>query len=118
VNSSPYLEGQRDFVITYQVMYFLHWPLIVLAYAGMAIALLGAVGRKRTPAQSAAGVLAIYMLFVIGLHVIGFPLGRYSVPFRPLTYAFAMLPLCLAARGWSTKKGGVSETVLPQDASA
>ena len=102
VRRSPYLEGQRDFVLSYEAMYFLHWPLIVLSCLGTAIALAAAVRRGRNLEQGTVGVLAVVMVFVVALHVMGLPLGRYSVPFRPLTYLLAMYVLVSAMRRMRT----------------
>ncbi|HEY2345303.1 MAG TPA: glycosyltransferase family 39 protein [Xanthomonadaceae bacterium] len=103
VKRSPYLEGQPDFVLSYEAMYFLHWPLIALAWAGIALALVAAARGGRSREAAVMGVLAVVMLFVIGLHTIGFPLGRYSVPFRPLTYLLALYALTTAIRWVRTR---------------
>ncbi len=89
VSQTPY-QDHRDFIYTYKGMRWLHWPLIAVAFIGIACALVRATRRSRTAQDCAMGLLAVTMVFVLGLHMIGLPLGRYSVPFRPLSYLFVL----------------------------
>jgi 4-amino-4-deoxy-L-arabinose transferase-like glycosyltransferase len=97
VSRTPYRE-RRDFIDTYWVMRWLHWPLIVLGYVGILYALLRAARKDRNPQDRAWGLLAVTMIFVIALHALGLPLARYSVPFRPLMYLFAIGVVVATAR--------------------
>jgi 4-amino-4-deoxy-L-arabinose transferase-like glycosyltransferase len=96
---TPY-KSRFEFIWSHNLMFWLHWPLITLNFLGMALAA-GIAVRHRGQAEARVWTLLVaVMVFAIAVHVIGYPLGRYSVPFRPLTYVFAMLPLTLAARRW------------------
>ena len=97
VKRTPY-RTRSEFIWSHDLMFWLHWPLIALNGLGIAIAGVVAVRRRGDDEARVWGLLTTVMLFAIAVHVVGYPLGRYSVPFRPLTYVFAMLPLALAAR--------------------
>lgn len=96
---SPYLD-EALFRVTRDLMHWLHVPLMALSLGG---ALLGfahalryrfAVGTPRL-----VGGLAAVFLAVLGLHMVGAPFPRYSVPFRPLMYTLgAWVLVSLAAR--------------------
>jgi 4-amino-4-deoxy-L-arabinose transferase-like glycosyltransferase len=72
----------------------IHWPLTILALAS--ILMLVAARRWIQPddaARTGAMVLALIVLYAIALHIIVAPFPRYSVPFRPLLFVLALLPL-------------------------
>ncbi len=92
VTASPYLV-RREFIVTSALMHIVHWPLMILSFLGTAMAMLSAIGRGSDERRRAMGLLAVVVIFVVGVHVIGFPLGRYSVPFRPLTFVLALYAL-------------------------
>ncbi len=100
--ASPYLS-RSEFIFTRALMYLVHWPLVILSFAGIALAGFFAIRRRDDGRSRAMGLLAVVIVFVMGLHVIGLPLGRYSVPFRPLTFVLALYALDLAARHWRSR---------------
>lgn len=87
---SPYLDNGW-FKALRSANFLLHWPLMLLGLLGACIALwkphVLAADRQR---QVAAAILAAIFLYAIALHVIGTPLSRYAIPFRPLIYILAL----------------------------
>ncbi len=96
---TPY-RTRFEFIWSHELMRWLHWPLIALNGLGIVVAMLIAVRRRGHPEGRVWGLFVVVMVFTIAIHVIGYPLGRYSVPFRALTWSFAFLPLELARRRW------------------
>jgi 4-amino-4-deoxy-L-arabinose transferase-like glycosyltransferase len=67
----------------------LHWPLMLLGLGGAVMLL-----RSRVPQErQAAAMVAIVVAYAVGFHIVVAPFPRYGVPFRPLLYLLAMLPL-------------------------
>ena len=44
--------------------------------------------------------MALVVLYAIGLHMVVAPFPRYAIPFRPLIYALAMVPVQAAWLAW------------------
>ena len=87
---SPYLD--RGLFKTLRALNFLvHWPLMLLGLLGACLALWKphVLAAERTR-QVAAAVLAAVFLYAIALHMVGTPLSRYAIPFRPLIYTLAL----------------------------
>jgi len=103
ISASPYLT-RTEFVASYHAMHWLHPLLMLLGAAGLGLALVGVARREREPQARARGLLAITLLFAILLHVATLPFARYAIPFRPLTYLFALDALLVlygaARRRW------------------
>ena len=96
--SDPYSDDARFRAIR-AVMLFLHWPLMLLGLTGAFVALffpgkLGLDSQQQPAARVVAGVFCYALVF----HMIGAPLPRYGIPFRPLLYPMAILIL-LALKG-------------------
>ena len=80
----------------------LHWPLMVTGLMGVALV---AWRSRHAPAGSdvrwlPAALVALVVLYAIGLHMVVAPFPRYAIPFRPLIYALAMLPVQAAWLAW------------------
>lgn len=88
VVASPY-ANQPVFMATYLVAYLLHWPLLVLAAIASVLAWLPLGRRLFGQALLPARVLALAWLYAIGIHMIGAPFPRYSIPFLPLGWLLA-----------------------------
>ncbi len=87
----PLYEDPR-FRALWELMLDLHWPLMLVGFAGALIVLLapsrlGIGTQRQAAAQIVAGVFAYALIF----HMIGAPLPRYGIPFRPLLYPMALL---------------------------
>jgi hypothetical protein len=87
---SPWLTAPLFIVIT-SIMRGLYVPLIVGGVLGTLIAFLPRTrllfGQAKT---EGIRFLALLHLFAIGVHVVGAPFARYSVPFRPVTFLLAV----------------------------
>jgi 4-amino-4-deoxy-L-arabinose transferase-like glycosyltransferase len=97
VKASPYFT-RPEFIATHVAMRWLHLPLMLLGAAGLALALVGVARRDRSEAGRALGLLAVTLAFAIALHMVGLPLARYAVPFRPLTFLFALYAIVAIVR--------------------
>jgi hypothetical protein len=95
LQASPYFT-RPEFALTHRVMRMLHAPLMWLGLAGLVAAAVALVRRRRDAGARAFALLAVTMAFVIALHMVIFPLARYSVPFRPLQFVFALHAVVLA----------------------
>lgn len=90
------------FVITHAICRVLHAPLVIAAILGVALALwrpklLGLVGDGRRPVLLMGSVMVYFIL----VHMVGFPLARYSVPLRPCMYGLGLFTIVmLARRAW------------------
>jgi 4-amino-4-deoxy-L-arabinose transferase-like glycosyltransferase len=93
VAHTPYYEDIR-FATIRQVAFLLHWPLMLLGLIAVALLWLKS-GWLRLDATTlrAARLVALVVVYVLALHMIAAPFSRYGIPFRPLLYALAMLPL-------------------------
>jgi hypothetical protein len=101
VSRSPYLE-ERSFDRIRQVMYWLHWPLMLLGLGGTLLVWWRAERRGLDQRQLlAARLVSLVVLYAIGLHMVGAPFPRYGIPFRPLLYPLALLVI-------STLRGGLA----------
>ncbi len=92
VKYSPYFD-RPEFKLTRAVSFALHWPLVMLGMGGCLWALWRAWrarGAAIAPTDFAWGLLALVQAYAIGLHMVGAPFGRYSVPFRVLLFPFAV----------------------------
>jgi len=71
-----------------------HWPLVLSGAAAIFLVFwrprwLGLADAR----QSSAAIVAVIVLYAIAFHMIGAPYPRYGIPFRPLLFALALLPL-------------------------
>lgn len=72
----------------------LHWPLVLSGAATLFLVFwrprwLGLADGQKT----SAAIIAVVVIYAIGFHMIGAPYPRYGIPFRPLLFALALLPL-------------------------
>jgi hypothetical protein len=101
---SPWLTNEF-FIILTSVVWGIYVPLIVCGVLGTFIAFLPATrilfGQFRA---DAIRFVALLHLFVIGVHVIGAPFARYSVPFRPITFLLAIFLFAWLFRSYMGSK--------------
>jgi 4-amino-4-deoxy-L-arabinose transferase-like glycosyltransferase len=101
---SPYYEDVR-FVWLRMLSMLAHWPLMLLGIAGAVIAVVRPAWLRLDPlAQAAAVLVAAVVLYAVALHVVAAPFPRYSIPFRPLLYALALLWLHGGWRALSARR--------------
>jgi hypothetical protein len=109
---SPWLSDPFFILIT-ALMRGLYSPLIICGLLGTVAAFLPkTVSLFGVRDADALRVLALLHFFAIGVHVLGAPFARYSVPFRPLTFLLAIFFLCWVVRNYSAMKE--LRTVAPQ----
>ena len=97
IRHTPYLV-RPEFALSHRLMYWLHVPLMGLGFAGMVLALVQGSRRPADPAARGLALLGVTLAFALLVHVAGFPLARYGVPFRALTFLFAIHALVCAWR--------------------
>jgi len=89
---SPWADDQR-FIVLRGVALLFHWPLMLLGLAGGALLLRPNGAGPAGPDRRAALIVALVVGYAIAFHMVVAPFPRYGVPFRPLIYLLAMLPL-------------------------
>ena len=79
----------------------MHAPLVLSGLLAMGL-LAFAPAHLRLPeeARHAANLVALLIAYAIALHMVAAPFPRYAVPFRPLLYALALLPVQAAWLAW------------------
>lgn len=93
VKHTPYFEDIRFGLIRALAM-ALHWPLMLLGLVATAMLWLRSNKLALGPAEvAAARLVALVVVYAILFHMIIAPFPRYGIPFRPLLYALAMLPM-------------------------
>jgi 4-amino-4-deoxy-L-arabinose transferase-like glycosyltransferase len=94
---SPYYEDVR-FVWMRMLSMLAHWPLMLLGLAGAVVACVRPGWLRLDPPPKAAAMLVgAVVLYAVALHIVAAPFPRYSIPFRPLLFALALL---LLHGGW------------------
>ena len=93
VSQTPYYQDLK-FAVVRRFSLELHWPLMILGLIGLATLAL----RPRwldidRPALIAASVVALVIAYAIAFHMVVAPFPRYAIPFRPLIFLLALLPL-------------------------
>jgi Dolichyl-phosphate-mannose-protein mannosyltransferase len=102
---SPWLTDPI-FTGTDVLMHRIYTPLILFGLLGTLVAFFP---RSRVPFSAhdvvAMRFLALLHIFVIMVHVVGTPIARYSVPFRPLTFLLSVFFVVWIYRGynWQTR---------------
>ena len=103
---SPYLQSV-PFIFTREVMYALHWPLVILALAGCLLVWLPqARGWLATEPLFLARVMSLLLLYNTVVLMVLAPLVRYSIPFLPIVYGMALTAVYLAARWLGSRRRG------------
>jgi len=93
---SPYV-GEAFFGVSRSLMKALHVPLMFLGMIGSVFVVAYAIRERFAPGRARMlGALGVLFLAIVGLHVIGAPFPRYSLPFRPMLLIFAA-SLCVWA---------------------
>ena len=90
---TPYMED-RTFDLMRRITVALHWPLMILGLAGALLLLVRpqALGLNAASVQSGR-IVAALILYAILFHMVVAPFPRYAIPFRPLLFALAALPV-------------------------
>ena len=97
---SPYFEDMKFALVRFGML-ALHWPLMLLGLlGGMAAWLRPEWARLDESSRMAAMAVSGLFAYALVFHMIGAPLPRYGIPFRPLLYPLALLVL----RGWWLKR--------------
>lgn len=86
--ATPYANNPL-FIGSYLLVRLLHWPLLLLGAAGAVLAWLPPGRRLFGDALLPARLFALTFAYAIGIHMIGAPFPRYSIPFLPLAWLLA-----------------------------
>jgi 4-amino-4-deoxy-L-arabinose transferase-like glycosyltransferase len=109
---SPY-ETNLLFRITHDVAYYLHWPLVLLAFLTTFYVWLPRAKRQLpAPALLMARVIGLLLLYNTGVLMVLAPFVRYSIPFLPLVFGMAMLGGLLLLR-WDRRRKAPPGQPLP-----
>jgi len=102
---SPYVQGDLLFSATALGSRLLHPILIVLGCAGSLLVWLPNAARWgiSEPAQRIGRVCSILIAYFLAVHVVGEPLGRYSVPLTPILYSMAFVAILWRASRLSSR---------------
>lgn len=99
-NRSPFFE-QRGFDLMRRVMRILHAPLMVLGLLAGVMAIVRPHRLLGGGATISAALVGTVLVYAVALHMIGAPYPRYGIPFRPIVYTLALLPLA-----WLVSRAG------------
>lgn len=87
---SPYFD-QPMYIKLHQIMYYLHWPLIILSLCAVSLVWLWRKILYMSDSRLVAiRVLSLLILYILMIHMLGSPFPRYSIPFRPISYILAL----------------------------
>jgi hypothetical protein len=105
---SPWLSDAAYRLIA-AIMHGAHAPLMIFGMLGTLIAFLPRTRRLFGDCRAdALRFLALLHLFVVGVHVAGLPIGRYSVPFRPLSFLLGLFLLVWLFRNYREYRRGAT----------
>ena len=110
LRSSPYYE-RFEFAMIRIGTRALHAPLVLLGLLAIAMLVFAPARLRLAPdARRAASLVALLIAYAIALHMVAAPFPRYAVPFRPLLYALALLPVQAAWLAWRARTDTEEET--------
>jgi 4-amino-4-deoxy-L-arabinose transferase-like glycosyltransferase len=90
IADSPYYD-KPIFKWTHRLMRMIHGPLVVMCLIGCLLVWIFPGPAKNNPAVLLISrIIAALLLYFTGLHMIGAPFPRYSVPLRPFQYGMAL----------------------------
>jgi 4-amino-4-deoxy-L-arabinose transferase-like glycosyltransferase len=93
VAQSPYFHHPL-FTTTSEVMKILHWPLVFFGMLGSILIWIPRFNKDfNTKQLFFIRALSLLLVYFTAIHVLSFPLPRYSIPIRPLLYMMAFVPL-------------------------
>lgn len=98
VKYSPYFN-KNLFGVTHFVCYWLYFPLTAFAWVGGCLAVWRPMwlGLKEDARLPVLLIMAVFVYF-LAVHMVGFPLARYSVPLRPYFYGLGLVTIVALIR--------------------
>jgi hypothetical protein len=90
VSASPYLHPGILRTMRWLVSW-LHWPLTIAALCALVASIWHPGSIDGSSRRRAMRMLAAVLAIVLLMHMIGTPLPRYGIPFRPLVYILGMM---------------------------
>lgn len=109
---TPYANNPV-FILTYLLSRLAYFPIVALALLAAVLAWVPRCARLWGDRLPVMRVLSLCLLYVIGVHVIGFPLPRYAIPFQPLLYLLAVGLATGAWRRWRQGQAAKVEAAQP-----
>ena len=88
VSRTPYAD-QPLFTITHRIALLMHWPIVALAATGCLMAWLPSAKATLGTLAFPCRILSLLLIYYVGIHIVGAPFPRYSIPLRPLLYIMA-----------------------------
>lgn len=93
IKTSPYLT-QKIFATTHMIMWWLHWPLTILACLAAILVFIPSCTREWLPEQVLlTRVIATLIFYFVVVHMVGAPFPRYSIPLLPFMFGMSMVGL-------------------------
>ena len=93
VATSPYFYHPL-FTTTSELMKLLHWPLVLLGLWGTVMVWFPRTFKEFSREQIFfIRTLSLLLIYYTAIHVLSYPLPRYTIPIRPILYAMAFLPM-------------------------
>lgn len=93
IHHTPY-QSNLLFRWTHRLMYYLHWPVVLLCAAGSLMVWLPQLSYKYSDKSLyVARFVSALLLYFTAIHIIGAPFPRYSIPLRPFLYGMAIFCL-------------------------
>lgn len=100
VSQTPFYQDP-GFAVARRISLELHWPLMILGLIGAVMLVLRPRRFRMTePAKLAAGFIVLVVAYAIAFHMVAAPFPRYAIPFRPLIFVLALLPLHAGCRAF------------------
>jgi len=93
VSTTPYFTS-KIFALTHLIMYFIHWPLMLIAIGASIVVWFPSFNNRLSHnEQNIVKFCSLIIFYFIVIHTIGLPLPRYAIPIRPIMYGLSIFGL-------------------------
>ena len=106
---SPYMYS-APFVVTHNLMFWIHWPLVLLAFVTCVLVWLPYSSRLLgDEPRMLAQLVAALLFYNTAMLMVLAPYVRYSIPFLPLQYAMASFAVLLLFRWFRSRERSAAQ---------